>query len=330
MILNHNHGYNKKIREWLFNVFKFASEISKTDLESKDCPVCGSTKNSFYANNDYLDYVKCHSCELLYMNPAPAAMTIDQGFQGGDKLLDDYFSIMQQYKKEIPEKNNPKEDNKIKDIYLFKKSGRLLDIGCSVGDFLHKAKYWYDVEGLEINPQTSKIAKQYFNVHQNFLSDLNLNNCYDIVTMHQLLYGIPDPVGLLKDIYKIMNDDGILYINSPNADSYAMQVFKGKTNHLYGYTSLNVFNKKSLQMLCKLSGFEIVSFRTEWMDVYLTDIQEFSDHPNKFIHKRNTHLKKYEENIRLEDELQSSLHMELADKGNYFVAVLKKILIETY
>ncbi len=324
MSLNYNIEYNKQIREWLFNVFEFTSEISKSDLVSKDCPVCGSAENHFYANNDYLDYVKCNVCELIYMNPAPTVKTIDEGFQGEDKILDDYFSIMKKYKTDIPDKTNPQKDNKLKDIYSIKQSGRLLDVGCSVGDFLHKAKYWYDVEGLEINPRTSNIAMQHFNIHKDYLSELNLDNCYDIVTLHQILYGIPDPVGLLKDIHKTIKDDGILYINSPNSDSYAMQVFKGKSNHLYGYTSLNVFNKKSLEMLCKLSGFKVVSFRTEWMDIYLTDLQELYDNPDKFIHKRNTHLKNYEENICLEDELQDSLNMELANKGNYFVAVLKK------
>lgn len=247
--------------------------------------------------------------------------------RGGDDLLMSYFKLMQKYKKfdtVSDVKPNPKEDNKLKDIYSLKQNGKLLDIGCSVGDFLHKAKYFYKVEGVEVNPNTSAYAKKYFTVHTDYLDRLELKQEYDIVTMHQILYGVPDTVSLLKDIHKILKDDGILYINTPNSDSFAMKLFGGKVNHLYGYTSLNVFNRDSLEELAKLSGFQIKFYRTEWLDIYSKDIQEFYDNPDNFIHKRNTHLKNYSQSIKLEDEVQKKINTDLKDGGNYIVAILEK------
>ena len=327
MSLNHNEAYNREIRDWIEDNIKYSKYLSTQKLIKRDCPVCCSSNYSKFANNGYLDYSKCNNCDLVFMNPTLDESSVQDGFKGGDDLLMSYFKLMQKYKKfdtVVDVKPNPEEDNKLKDIYKFKQNGKLLDIGCSVGDFLHKAKYFYDVEGVEVNPHTSAYAKKYFQVYTDYLDNLNLEQKYDIVTLHQILYGVPDNVSLLKDIHKVLNDDGILYINTPNSDSYAMKLFGGKCNHLYGYTSLNIFNKKSLEELAQLSGFKVSFFRTEWLDIYSMDIKEFYDNPNKFIHKRNTHLENYSKSIKLEDEVQKELNMDLKDGGNYIVAILEK------
>jgi len=316
--------YNRGIREWLLKVFALAATIPKDKLVKRNCPVCGTTENKLFANNDHLDYVQCDQCTLIYMNPALSPDMVEKGFQGEDELLMEYFSIVSKYKIGIPVKTDPLVDNKLKDIYAFKPSGKLLDVGCSVGDFLHKAKHFYEVEGVEVNPQTAAIAEQHFKVHKYFLGELGLEPKYDIVTLHQILYGVPDPVGLLCDIHRILKNGGLLYINTPNANSYAMALYRGKTNHVYGYTTLNVFNQQSLTELAGRAGFEILSFRTEWLDIYLTDITEFYDHPDRFIHKRNCHLSGYEEKISHEDALHKKLNQDLGARGNYIVAVLKK------
>ncbi len=328
MSLNHNEMYNREVREWIEANIRHTQFLSSQKLLNRDCPVCNSTKHTFFANNGFLNYSKCENCSLVFMNPTVDETSVKEGFSGGDELLMKYFEIMKKYKKfdtVLDSKPNPQTDNKLKDIYYFKQNGKLLDIGCSVGDFLHKSKYFYDVEGIEVNPNTSAYAKKYFKVHTDYLNNLDLKKEYDIVSMHQILYGVPDPVSLLKDIHKILKDDGILYINTPNSNSYAMQLFQGKTNHLYGYTTQNVFNLESLKKSAELSGFKVSFSRTEWLDIYTNDIIEFYNDPEKFIHKRNTHLENYTQSIKYEDEIQKSIDADLKDGGNYLIAILEKI-----
>ena len=324
MSLNYVRDYNREIRAWLLRVFEHAASLPKHLLVRRPCPVCGSGKSTFFANNGYLDYERCGDCSLLFMNPAVPSDAVKQGFAGDDELLMDYFRIAMTYKAGLPEKPDPATDGKLRDVYGIKPSGRLLDVGCSLGDFLQRAKFFYDVEGVEINPHTAAVAALHFRIYTQVLPSLNLGKNYDIVTLHQILYGVPDPVGLLRDIHGLLRDDGILYINTPNADSHALKLFGGKANHLYGYTTQNVFNHKSLSRLADLSGFQIRTFRTEWVDIYLTDVLEHLEHPERFIHKKNSHLENYEDNIRREDELHRSLGIDLGMHGNYLVAVLEK------
>ena len=327
MSLNYNKSYNEEIRKWIEKNIQYTEFLSKQQLSARNCPLCSSANYSHFANNGFLDYSKCYECGLIFMNPVFDLSAINQGFRGGDDIIMSYFQIMKKYKNHnniSDSKPNPEYDNKLKDIYMYKKRGKLLDVGCSVGDFLHKAKHFYRVEGIEVNPETSLYAAKYFKVYTDYLDKLMLSQDYDIVTLNQIIYGVADPVLLLKDIYKVLKNDGILYINTPNSDSYAFQLFRGKVNHLYGYTTQNVFNMQSLNRLAEISGFKCDFFRTEWLDIYSMDIIEFYSNPNTFIHKRNTHLENYEENIKLEDETHQKMNIDLKNGGNYLIAILKK------
>jgi len=316
--------YNEEIYGWLQKVFGYAEYLSTQKLTPRNCPVCGSAENSFYANNDCLDYSRCGACSLIFMNPTIDCDTIQDGFKGADQLLLEYFAITARHRRPEEVCPDPLTDGKLLDIYKIKQSGRLLDVGCSFGDFLHKAKHFYEVEGVEVNPSTASIAAREFTIHRDYLAELKLGKRYDIVTLHQILYGVPDPVALCRDIHAILKDDGILYINTPNADSYAMELYRGKANHLYGYTSQNVFNRSSLEKLAELTGFRIKSFRTEWLDIYQTDLVQFLDDPAAFVHKKNVFISGYAEKIAMEEETQRRLGLDLGERGNYLVAVLEK------
>ena len=327
MSINYVTDYNVRIRDWILKVKEKAKRLSQSNnLQVVECPVCEGVATEPYVNNDSLSYVRCRLCTLVFMNPRPRPEDVNDGFKGNDHLLIEYFQIVLDYFVEPNnQKPNPCTDGQLKDIYCLKPNGNLLDVGCSLGHFLHKAKFFYDVEGVEINPLTALYAARHFKVHTDFLHNLNLPPKYDIVTLNQILYGVPNPVSLLKDIHKILAPGGILYVNSPNADSLAASLFKGKLNHFYGYTSLNVFNRSSVETAAKLAGFAIASFRTEWLDIYTPDVYMYLNNPSQFLHRRNIDLEGYEAALQTQDDWNQKHLPDLGEGGNYFVAVLQKI-----
>lgn len=324
MNLNHQKTYNLEIRSWVLQVIEKSHRLARGELVERSCPLCGSKALSKYVHNGAFRYDRCHECSLVFQNPTVSSAMVDEGFEGGDPLLETYFKMMMRYKTTPPARPDPTQHNKIRDIYSIKQSGTLLDVGCSVGDFLHLAKHFYEVEGVEINPVTSEVARRDFTIYSDYLSNLNLSPQYDIITLNQILYGVPDPLSVVKDIRRILKDDGILYINTPNSDSFASKTFQGKCCHYYGYTSLNVFNIDSLKVLAEMAGMQIVSLRTEWLDIYTPDLIEYYQSPENFIHKRNCHRPDYEEQIAAEDELFKRFPKNLGNGGNYIVAILSK------
>jgi SAM-dependent methyltransferase len=325
MSLNYDNAYIQQLRRYLLSVASYARDMASQPLVERACPVCDQTDLSRFAYNGFFNYDRCNQCTLVFMNPTFPDKIINQGFKGEDELLMLYFKLMIKFKQHLrPQIVDPTSDRQIKDIYHYKKKGRLLDIGCSVGDFLHKAKHIYSVQGVEINPLTAAVAAKHFKIHRDHLSNLDLRPVYDVVTLNQILYGVPSAVDLLKEIARVLTKDGILYINTPNSDSMAMQLYGGQCNHLYGYTTQQVFNHRSLTSLAERSGFKVVSFRTEWLDIYLADLMVFLSDPKSFIHRRNSQLPDYADRIRVEDQMLSQMNLDLGDKGNYFVSVLMK------
>lgn len=324
MALNHQHAYNLEIRDWVLEVIAKAERLAKMRLERRACPVCDGPRLSAFVHNGAFAYDRCDTCGLVFQNPTLPADAVNDGFQGGDPLLMSYFEIVSRYKTGHPAKPDPASHGKLRDIYGLRPSGRLLDIGCSVGDFLHLAKHFYEVEGLEINPVTAAIAAQSFPVHRDFLDRLNLGPVYDVVTLHQILYGVPRPLDLVRQIRDVLKPDGLLYINTPNADSYATRQFRGRCCHFYGYTSLNVFSPRAIRSLAEQAGLRVRSLRTEWLDLYMPDLLEYHDSPRTFVHKRNCHRPDYEAQIAAEDELHARFHPDLGEGGNYLVAILEK------
>jgi SAM-dependent methyltransferase/ribosomal protein S27E len=321
--------FDLQIRDWILKVKQRAHEFAQEPqaLVNVSCPNCEHDNAKYFVNNDALNYVRCQNCTLVYMNPRPAPIDVNEGFKGQDALLMEYFEIIiHNYDAtKIKTIQDPADDLLLSEIYRFKKSGRLLDVGCSVGKFLQKAKKIYAVEGVEINPMTRKVAEVDFRVHADFLDKLNLPQVYDIVTLNQILYGVPSPVNLLKDIANVLKPKGILYINTPNSDSYAVELFKGKANHFYGYTSLNIYNPRALEALAFKTGFRVLSCRTEWLDIYTPDLILFLDEPENFIHKKNFQIPNYNETLLAEDLVRKTTLLDLGMRGNYVSCVMEKI-----
>ncbi len=324
MKLNLTRDYNVTMRGWILKNRDRARELAAQPRIERNCPVCDSASWSHFADNGVLDYARCGDCDHVFMNPTFDPKAVAAGFKGADPLVMEYFDLMEAYRREVPGKPDPATDPKMKDIYRFKTSGRLLDVGCAFGDFLHKAKHFYEVEGLEINPRTAAIAAKDFTIHRDFLHNLDLGPSYDVVTLHEVLYGAPDPVGLLRDAGRVLKDDGILYVHTGNSASYATQLFGGKSNHLYGYSMQNVFSPKSLRRIAERCGFSVASLRTEWLDIYLCDLLPFLDGDPGFIHKKNVHIPDYEASMAREEELQVRIRGDLGERGNYLIAVLRK------
>lgn len=96
--------------------------------------------------------------------------------------------MIMRYKSTPQARPDPTRHDKIGDIYSVKQSGTLLDVGCSAGDFLHLVENFYEVNGVKINPATTKIIKCEFTTYSDGLSNLNFIQRYDVVTLNKVFY----------------------------------------------------------------------------------------------------------------------------------------------
>jgi SAM-dependent methyltransferase len=239
-------------------------------MEYSGCNLCGS--NDFvliYSIPDHLlghkdplyQFVRCQKCGLVYQNPRPTIEEIT-------KFYPDHYESYQ-----IPQPRSWFLRNayqyglkkRAKFVLKHKKSGKLLDIGCGPGLFLHEMNKYggWEPFGVEISPYAAEIARNQFglSVFCGTLEQANFpDNYFDAITMWDVLEHLHDPSFTLKEINRILKPDGIIVIRVPNLDSLDAKFF-GK--YWAGWDAprhLFVFGKKSLKALLNKCGFSAVGF----------------------------------------------------------------------
>ena len=297
-------------------------------LEPRNCPVCRDSKSVDRLSNGFFTYVRCATCHLLYMNPVLTEERVEAGFSDQDPWTRGYWALMKG-RIRVQDVSDPIEARKhpvLVELLPYCPGGRLLDVGCSIGNFLAHACHAYEVEGLEINPETARVARDRgFHVHEVRLGDLEGIARYDVITFNQLLYGLRDPMGLIREAVRLLRPGGVLYINTPNADSLAMRWYRGLHAHLLGKVNLNVFGSCALEAIAQRSGLETVSIHTEWLNLYGCDVIVHALARRAFVHRRNSFIPGYELACRLDEVAQMRfVGNRFKTCGDYVVGILRK------
>jgi SAM-dependent methyltransferase len=147
-------------------------------------------------------------------------------------------------------------------VTIHKSSGRLLDIGCAIGLFLHSMQQHPDWElmGIEINPYAANIARDQFglNVFTGLLEDASYpDDFFDAVTLWDVLEHIHDPSSSLSEIHRILKPDGILVFRIPNEKSWDANIFDQYWAGLDAPRHLYVFDQYTIRDMLNRNGFNI-------------------------------------------------------------------------
>jgi SAM-dependent methyltransferase len=83
---------------------------------------------------------------------------------------------------------------------------------------------------------------------------------FDLIWMGSVLEQFHDPITALSYAHKILQDDGVLFIATPDTDFlYSMPI--GKWCHWKSQKNYVMWNKKSLEEILRYMGFELVMCR---------------------------------------------------------------------
>ena len=255
---------------------------------NKKCPWCKSEKTQFHlwlkdeflTQEDFQIY-ECLKCGLLFTEPRPEKSVIGKYYKS-----DEYYSHQENKTGFIP-----KLYESVKSVNLKKKykmategiaKGRVLDIGCGVGDFLHTMEQnGWDAVGIEPSEDAKAIAKkrikaQIFDTEaQETLPD----NSFDLITMWHVLEHVDDLHWQLKQLEHLIKPNGRVVIAVPNYKSYDGDFYKEKWAAYDVPRHLNHFNQEALVKLFKVNNLTHV--KTEkliWDAYYISYMSENYKH----------------------------------------------------
>jgi 2-polyprenyl-3-methyl-5-hydroxy-6-metoxy-1,4-benzoquinol methylase len=241
-----------------------------------NCNLCGSGKVKDYAIFGDYKLVKCSSCRLLF--------TDQDSIRQKEKMYsEDYFSGVHSnffadckvgYEKCF---DKSKKLQNFKRVLLkikgMKESGKLLDIGCATGVFLDMAQgEGYNVTGVDVSEYACKYAKENFGIDAlcGKLEDLRINDkSFDIITMWDLIEHVLDPHAFLKEVKRILKDDGLIFILTINDSSLmgwlaegiyysSFKTIKAGTKIIHPVHHNYHFKEKHLLDYLKKNGFEVI------------------------------------------------------------------------
>ena len=223
------------------------------------CHICGQ-KTEYFLEKDGFSFQRCLSCGLVFVHPQPEEKHLHE------EVYSKKAGYQKHKKKDL---SNLNESTHIKKILDFLGSGdvgrKLLDVGCSSGEFLFFAKKrGFETHGVELNPLTAEIARANgLNVRQGTLEGAHFEDTFfDVVFLGDIIEHVPIPRELLGECRRIVKRGGVLVISTPNLDCFWARAtfmlwewFSMPWSVLTPPHHLFQFREDNLKMLLKELGF---------------------------------------------------------------------------
>jgi SAM-dependent methyltransferase len=179
------------------------------------CTLCHVSDFRIIYQRDIWKYRLCLNCRLVSLHPKPSP----------EELMKNYQRYLPDQPEEITKWERMMKAVMVKSANLIESrfrtgKGRLLDVGCGYGFFLKemKSRGW-QVEGVEVSQVGRRYAREKWGLHvySEPLEDISLpNNYFDATTFLYVIEHVPDPLGLLTEVKRILKPDGLILLRWPH------------------------------------------------------------------------------------------------------------------
>jgi 2-polyprenyl-3-methyl-5-hydroxy-6-metoxy-1,4-benzoquinol methylase len=224
------------------------------------CRLCGSGDLKFKYEINLSNILECNNCSFTQVNEIPSEHDLlklygDSYFKKGKYIEDRAIRYEQKRRLNWILKCRGKSN------------GRLLDVGCSTGDFISLAKNRFDIWGQDISEfAISNIISKYPDLSPR-LSVCSIENSnykdsfFDIITLWDVIEHLWEPVKIIKMLSKKLKPGGCLFISTPNTGAIIAKLLGKRWAFMTPPEHLCFFNKTTINMLNKKHNLKI----TDWI-----------------------------------------------------------------
>jgi SAM-dependent methyltransferase len=231
----------------------------KLDISSDatGCPICGDT-GSRYGKRGY--YIKCRTCRVCFRPQHESPDELDEYWQK------DFWSDEEIEKRKARE---PVFRQAFEILHHHKPvAGSVLDIGCGIGTFLAVCREGgWSTTGVEPSSIACDVAKREYGlelINEPFSSSLFHGRKFDAVFAAQVLHHLEDPTAFVADVDRVLVDDGILILRTPNLIPQEpilfLQRLLGRERGFFCGPALYVFHPDTFSLLFGRLGYHDVRF----------------------------------------------------------------------
>ncbi len=224
------------------------------------CPLCGSGEAVPLLQVLSRRMVRCRACGLVYRSPRPVGSVVARS-PDADRT-----------DRELEERVGERRSRHFRRFLARAgRPGRLLDIGCGYGFFVQLAQEaGWDAIGLDPDPEAVAYAQARLRVNARCgeLGDCCFpDGAFDLVTLWNVLECVPDPLGLLREVHRVLAPGGRVFIRTQNVAWHLLNFRLARTirrlagrplvgTHPYRtfIFNMNSFSRPTLHRLIERSG----------------------------------------------------------------------------
>ena len=255
---------------------------------NKKCPWCESENTQihlwakdFFLTQEPFEIYECLKCGLLFTEPRPKPEDIGNYYQS-----EEYYSHQENKTGFVPrvyetvKKVNIRHKAKI--ATEDKPIGKMLEIGCGVGDFLQEMEQQgWDCTGIEPSDEAKAIAKNKVKAQlllPNKISQLP-DKSFDLITMWHVLEHVDNLKEEIYHLQRLLKEGGRLVLALPNFKSDDAKYYKEYWAAYDVPRHLNHFCRESISSIFKNSGLKLKKIeKLVWDAYYISYMSEKYQH----------------------------------------------------
>jgi len=238
-------------------------------LSKRGCPICNNKFCTVLHNQSFIlpekntlpsnyDLVCCEKCGFIYADVSANQSDYDFYYKKLSKYEDK--NIASGTGINIFDKKRLEETAKEIDNLLINKSESILDFGCGNGGLLLELKKRGYKKLKGIDPSivcVDNIRKNGINASVGSIFDYHCEEKFDLIIFTHVFEHILDLQSIFNKITPLLNRNGKLYIETPDASRY--HKFYKVPYYYFDIEHINHFNKNSLINLLKINNFKNIS-----------------------------------------------------------------------
>ncbi|MCX6705371.1 MAG: class I SAM-dependent methyltransferase [Candidatus Woesebacteria bacterium] len=240
----------------------------------RECKICKSKVikrfRSIYDNRHgypgKFSIYECPNCGFMQTEPRLTSGKLSNVYTNYYPKRDADVKGMIENIKHLPSKKEIYRQGNETDCHFQTEKGQnVLDIGCGTcQSLLFIKRLGGNAWGLDPDKNSQNVAKELkLRFHLG-----TIHNCkfpkkhFDLITASQVLEHEPDPIAFLKDTRKFLKKGGKIVMSFPNTGALYRKIWGRNWLHWHVPYHLNHFNRKSLKIMARKTGFKIISLRT--------------------------------------------------------------------
>ncbi len=216
-----------------------------------------------------LDVYECNNCSLTFTWPLLSGEEEDTGNENSSITEKEFYDGLlksHDIQSKIAIQKAPLMLSEYSKI-MNRKPSSILELGCGTGQYSDAWNIlnvrWLGVEVNKIMLEFCQEKQKNVVTFDNFSKSTEL---FDVIFLSQVLEHILEPDNFIKMLFSRLTNGGILHIDVPNHDGLISIIRKiNPLNSDYGFIQpkhhLIAYNKKSLNILLKNVGFNIINLK---------------------------------------------------------------------